>query len=54
MEQLDMIFFGLSLGLKVFTIYFAVVALYMLKKRVRPRRAKPQTRYAVVVAARHE
>ena len=25
MEQLDMIFFGLSLGLKVFTIYFAVV-----------------------------
>ena len=54
MEQLDMIFFGLSLGLKVFTIYFAVVALFMLKKRVRPRRAKPQTRFAVVVAARNE
>ena len=54
MEQLDMIFFGLSLGLKVFTIYFAVVALFLLKKRVRPRRAKPQTRFAVVVAARNE
>ena len=54
MEQLDMIFFGLSLVLKVFTVYFVVVALFLLKKRVRPRREKPRTRFAVVVAARNE
>ena len=45
---------ALSLVLKVFTIYFAAIAVYALVRRHRWPKAAPQTRFAVVVAARNE
>lgn len=51
---MDTIFFALSLFLKVFTLYFAAVAVFALKRRVRRPRTAPQTRFAVVAAARNE
>lgn len=54
MEFLDTILFALSLGLKVFTLYFAAIFLFALAKRKRYPRAAPQTRFAIVIAARNE
>ena len=51
---MDTIFFVMSLFLKVFTVYFAAVAVFALKQRVRRPHAAPQTRFAVVSAARNE
>lgn len=54
MELLDTILFVLSLSLKIFTLYFAAVAIFALRRRKRFPRSTPQTRFAVVVAARNE
>lgn len=54
MEYMDIIFFVASLSLKLFTIYFAVVTLFALRKQKHNPRATPQMRFAVVVAARNE
>ena len=54
MEMLDTILFVLSLSLKIFTLYFAAVAVFALLRRKRFPRSAPQTRFAVVVAARNE
>lgn len=51
---MDTVFFVLSLCLKIFTVYFAAIALFALKKRNRYPAAPAQTRFAVVVAARNE
>lgn len=51
---MDTVFFVMSLFLKVFTLYFAVVAVFALKKRRRRAQAAPQTRFAVIAAARNE
>ena len=54
MEMLDTVLFVLSLSLKIFTLYFAAVAVFALRRRKRFPRSAPQTRFAVVVAARTE
>ena len=54
MECMDTLFFILSLCLKVFTVYFAAVALFALRRRKQYPRTAPKTRFAVVVAARNE
>lgn len=54
MELLDTVFFALSLSLKIFTLYFAAVALFALRRRKQYPHAAPVTRFAVVVAARNE
>lgn len=54
MELLDTILFVLSLSLKIFTLYFAAVAIFALRRRKRFPRSAPKTRFAVVVAARNE
>lgn len=54
MEYLNVICFVLSLCLKIFTLYFAAVAAFALVRRKRYPSAAPQTRFAVVVAARNE
>ena len=54
MEYLNVICFVLSLCLKIFTLYFAAVAAFALVRRKRCPPAAPQTRFAVVVAARNE
>ena len=41
-------------SLKIFTLYFAAVAVFALRRRKRFPRSAPQTRFAVVVAARNE
>ena len=51
---MDTILFILSLCLKVFTLYFALVAVFALKKRTRRPRTAPGLRFAVVAAARNE
>ena len=51
---MEEIAFWLSLILKVFTVYFACIAVFTLKKRRRYPKAAPATRFAVVVAARNE
>lgn len=51
---MDTLLFTLSLVLKIFTLYFALVALFALKKRKSFPHAAPRTRFAVVVAARNE
>lgn len=51
MEQIT---FWLALALKLFTVYFACVALFNLKKRRSCPKAPPRTRFAVLVAARNE
>ena len=45
---------ALTLFLKLFTVYFACVAIFNLKKRRAYPIAPPQTRFAVIVAARNE
>ena len=54
MELLQWILLILSLVLKVFTLYFAAVAVFALVKRRRYPHATPQTRFAIVIAARNE
>ena len=54
MKSIDTILLVLSLCLKVFTIYFAAVAVFTLRRRRRRAPAKPQTRFAVIAAARNE
>lgn len=51
---MDTMLFVLSLCLKIFTVYFALVAVFALKKRQKYPHARPQTRFAVVIAARNE
>jgi len=51
---MDTLLFALSLFLKIFTIYFAVVAAFALKRRKSCPHAAPRARFAVVVAARNE
>ena len=46
--------FWLALALKVFTLYFACIAVFALRRPKRYPAAPPQTRFAVVVAARNE
>lgn len=54
MEALDMILFLLSFSLKIFTIYFVAVGLFIFCRRKRYPRVAPKTRFAVVIAARNE
>ena len=51
---MDTILFVLSLSLKIFTLYFAVVAIFALKRSKKYPRVAPKTKFAVVVAARNE
>ena len=51
---MEEVLFWLSLALKIFTVYFACIALFALKRRRRYPKAAPATRFAVVVAARNE
>lgn len=51
---MDTMLFALSLCLKIFTLYFALVAVFALKKRTRIARSAPRTRFAVIAAARNE
>ena len=46
---MDTILFILSLCLKVFTLYFALVAVFALKKRTRRPRTAPGLRFAVAL-----
>ena len=54
MELLQTILLILSLAMKVFTLYFAAVAVFALTKRRRYPQAAPQIRFAIVIAARNE
>lgn len=54
MELIHYILLILSFSLKIFTLYFAAVAIFALLRRRRYPAAAPQTRFAVVVAARNE
>ena len=51
MEQMT---FWLALALKLFTVYFACVALFNLRGRRSYPKTPPRTRFAVLVAARNE
>lgn len=51
---MDDLLFILSLSLKLFTLYFAAVAVFTLRRRRKYPRAIAQTKFAVVVAARNE
>ena len=51
---MDKLLFILSLCLKIFTLYFAGVAIFALFRPKKFRTALPATRFAVVVAARNE
>ena len=51
---MDTLLFILSLSLKIFTLYFAAVAVFALRRRRKYPRTAPRTRFAVVVAARNE
>ena len=54
MELIHYILLVLSFSLKIFTVYFAAVAAFALLRRKRYPTATPQTRFAVVIAARNE
>ena len=54
MELIHYILLALSFSLKIFTIYFAAVAAFALLRRQRFPAAPPQTRFAIVIAARNE
>ena len=54
MELIHYILLTLSFSLKIFTLYFAVVAVFALLRRRSYPAAAPQTRFAVVIAARTE
>ena len=51
---MEEVLFWLSLALKVFTVYFACIAMFALKRPRPYPKAAPATRFAVVVAARNE
>lgn len=51
---MDDLLFILSLSLKLFTLYFAAVAVFTLCRRRKYPRTAPRTKFAVVVAARNE
>ena len=51
---MDQVTFWLAMALKIFTVYFACVAIFTLKKRRAYPEARPTTRFAVVIAARNE
>lgn len=51
---MDTLLLILSLSLKIFTLYFGVVALFALRRRKKYPQAEAKTRFAVVVAARNE
>lgn len=51
---MDTVLFILSLSLKIFTLYFAAVAVFALKRRAKYPRVEPKTKFSVVVAARNE
>jgi len=53
-QYMDELLLVLTCCLKIFTLYFAVVALFALRRRKRYPHAAPRTRFAVVVAARNE
>ena len=50
---MDTLLFILSLSLKIFTLYFAAVAVFVFRRRRKYPRTAPRTRFAVVVAARN-
>lgn len=54
MEALEQVTMGIALVLKIFTLYFIGVAVFTLRRRRAVPHAAPQTRFAVVVAARNE
>lgn len=54
MEALQTLFYCLLFGLKIFTVYFTVVALFTLRPRRSWPHAAPKIRFAVVAAARNE
>ena len=54
MKSIEAVLFILSLCLKVFTIYFATVAVFALRRRKCRARVRPLTRFAVLAAARNE
>ena len=54
MELIHYILLTLSFSLKIFTLYFAVVAVFALLRRRSSHAAAPQTRFGVVIAARNE
>ena len=54
MEALEQWTMALALALKIFTLYFICVAVFTLRPRQTYPKAPPQTRFAVVVAARNE
>ena len=51
---MDQVTFWLAMALKIFTVYFACVAVFTLKRRRAYPEARPTTRFAVVIAARNE
>ena len=51
MKSIEAVLFILSLCLKVFTIYFAAVAVFALRRWKRRTRVRPPTRFAVLAAA---
>ncbi len=51
---MEKILFCLMMALKIFTVYFACVAVFTLKRRRAYPAAPPRTRFAVVIAARNE
>ena len=51
---MDELLFVLIMALRVFTVYFAAVALFALRKRKAYPTAAPGIRFAVVIAARNE
>ena len=54
MELIHSILLALSFSLKIFTLYFAAVAVFALLRRRRYPVVPPQTRFAAVIAARNE
>lgn len=54
MEQIRTILLVLSFCLKIFTVYFALVAVFALGRRRHWPAAAPRTRFAAVIAARNE
>lgn len=54
MEALEQVTMAVALLLKVFTLYFIVVAVFTLRRRRPAPHGSPKTRFAVVMAARNE
>ena len=51
---MENVLFWLSMALKVVTVYFACIAVFALKKKRSYPSAAPQTKFAVIIAARNE